>query len=165
MRFELTTVSLATRGSTTELHSHPWWRNLMGKCPVGKRFLVFEVVNYHTFAVWLEHFLNKLYVQWMFLIGVLCGLVIKDEVEANLIGLINHITMAACHSATVIMQYPRAGFEEFFRASKQGLGGAGLVRFRPENNYMGEHGRTIWEAKLWGNLFDKWGLPSRGVSL
>ncbi len=125
----------------------------MGKRPVGKRFLVFEVVDQCAFAVWLEHFLNKLYVQWMFLIGVLCGLVIKDEVEANLIGLINHITMAACHSATVIMQYPRAGFEEFFRASKQGLGGAGLVRFRPENNYVGEHGQDDMGGQTAGQSF------------
>ena len=78
MRFELTTVSLATRGSTTELHSHPWWRNLMGKRPVGKRFLVFEVVDCHAFAVWLEHFLYKLNVQRMFLIGVLRIFVLKN---------------------------------------------------------------------------------------
>ena len=72
----------------------------------------------------------------MFLIGVLRGLVVKDEVEANLIGLVNHITVTAGHPATVIMQYAGAGLEVFFRASKQGLGCAGLVRFRPENNYM-----------------------------
>ena len=80
MRFELTTVSLATRGSTTELHSHRWWRNLMGKRLVGKRFLVLEIVNHHTFAVGLENFLYKLHVQRMILIGVLRGLVLKDQV-------------------------------------------------------------------------------------
>ena len=153
MRFELTTVSLATRGSTTELHSHPWWRNLMGKRPVGKRFLVFEVVNYHTFAVWLEHFLDKLHVQRMFLIGVLLGLVLKNEVEGDLIGLVDHITVAAGHSATVIMLHAGAGFEVFFRASKQGLGGAGLVRFRRENNYVGEHGQDDMGGQTAGQSF------------
>ena len=33
MRFELTTVSLATRGSTTELHSHRWWSKSYGQTP------------------------------------------------------------------------------------------------------------------------------------
>ena len=113
----------------------------MGKRPVGKRILVFEIVNQPAFAVWLEHFLNKLHVQRMFLIGVLRSLVVKDEVEANLIGLVNHITVTAGHPATVIMQYAGAGLEVFFRAIKQGFGCTGLVRFRPENNYVGEHGR------------------------
>ncbi len=79
MRFELTTVSLATRGSTTELHSHRWLAlSLMGERLVGKRILVFEIVDRHAFAVWLEHFLNKLHVQRMFLVGVLRGLVLKN---------------------------------------------------------------------------------------
>ena len=113
----------------------------MGKRPVGKRILVFEIVYQRAFTVGLEHFLNKLNVQRMFLIGVLRGLVLKNEVEANLIGLVDHITVAAGHSATVIMQYAGAGLEVFFRAGKQGLGGIGLIRFRPENNYVGEHER------------------------
>ena len=59
-----------------------------------------------------------------------------------MIGLVNHVTMTAGHSAAVIMQYAGAGLEIFFRAGKQGLGGIGLIRFRPENNYVGEHGRN-----------------------
>ena len=79
MRFELTTVSLATRGSTTELHSHRWLvLSLMGKRPVGKRILVFEIVDQHAFAVGLEHFLNELNMQRVFLIGILRCLVFKD---------------------------------------------------------------------------------------
>ena len=113
----------------------------MGKRPVGKRFLVFEVVDQCAFTVWLENFLNKLHVQRMFLIGVLRGLVFKDEVEANLIGLVDHITVAAGHPAAVIMLHAGAGLEVFFRTSKQGLGSVGLVRFRPENDYVGEHGQ------------------------
>ena len=119
----------------------------MGKRPVGKRFLVFEVVDQCAFAVWLENFLNKLNVQRMLLISVLRGLVFKDEVEANLIGLVDHITVAAGHPAAVIMLHAGAGFEVFFRAGKQGLGGVGLVRFRPENDYMGEHGRDDMGGK------------------
>ena len=79
MRFELTTVSLATRGSTTELHSHRWLAlSLMGERLVGKRILVFEIVDYHAFAVGLEHFLNKLHVQRVFLVGVLRSLILKN---------------------------------------------------------------------------------------
>ena len=125
----------------------------MGKRPVGKRFLVFEVVDQYAFAVWLENFLNKLHVQRMFLIGVLRGLVFKVEVEANLIGLVDHITVAAGHPAAVIMLHAGAGFEVFFRASKQGLGGAGLVRFRPENNYVGEHGQDDMGGQTAGQSF------------
>ena len=113
----------------------------MGKRPVGKRFLVFEVVDQCAFAVGLENFFNKLHVQRMLLIGVLRGLVIKEEVEANLVGLVDHITVAAGHSATVVMLHTGAGLEVFFSASKQGLSSVGLVRFRPENDYVGEHGR------------------------
>ena len=79
MRFELTTVSLATRGSTTELHSHRWLvLSLMGKRPVGKRILVFEIVDHHAFAVGFEHFLNELHMQRVLLIGILRCLVLKD---------------------------------------------------------------------------------------
>ena len=113
----------------------------MGKRLVGKRFLFFEVVDQCAFAVGLENFFNKLHVQRMFLIGVLRGLVLKDEIEANLVGLVDHITVTAGHSAAVIMQYAGAGLEVFFRAGKEGLSGIGLIRFRPENNYVGEHER------------------------
>ena len=113
----------------------------MGKRSVGKRFLVFEIVYQRAFAVWLENFLNKLHVQRMFLIGVLRGLVFENEVEGNLIGLVNHIAITAGHPATVIMQYTGARLEIFFRASKEGLSGTSLIRFRPENDYVGEHGQ------------------------
>ena len=113
----------------------------MGKRPVGKRILVFEIVDQRAFAVGLEHFLDKLHVQRMFLIGVLLGLVLKNEVEGDLIGLVDHITVASGHSAAVIMLYAGTGLEVFFSASKQGLSSVGLVRFRPENDYVGEHGR------------------------
>ena len=113
----------------------------MGKRPVGKRILVFEIVDHHAFAVGLEHFLNKLHVQRMFLIGILRCLVLKHKVKSDLVRLIYHITVTAGHSATVIMLHAGAGLEVFFRAGKQGLGGIGQVRFRPENNYVGEHER------------------------
>ena len=116
-------------------------------------FLVFEIVYQCAFAVWLENFLNKLHVQRMLLIGILRGLVFKDEVEANLIGLVDHITVAAGHPATVIMLHAGAGPEVFFSASKQGLGGAGLVRFRPENNYVGEHGQDDMGGQTAGQSF------------
>ena len=125
----------------------------MGKRLVGKRFLVLEIVNHHAFAVGLENFLNKLHVQRMLLIGILRGLVFKDEVEANLIGLVDHITVAAGHPAAVIMLHAGAGLEVFFSASKQGLGGAGLVRFRPENNYVGEHGQDDMGGQTAGQSF------------
>jgi len=52
--------------------------SLMGKRPVGKRILVFEIVDHHAFAVGLEHFLNKLHVQRVFLVGVLRSLILKN---------------------------------------------------------------------------------------
>ena len=125
----------------------------MGKRPVGKRFLVFEIVDQCAFAVWLENFLNKLHVQRMLLIGILRGLVFKDEVEGDLIGLVDHITVASGHSATVIMLYAGTGPEIFFGAGKQGLGGIGLVRFRPENNYVGEHGQDDMGGQTAGQSF------------
>ena len=125
----------------------------MGKRPVGKRILVFEIVDQRAFAVWLEHFLDKLHVQRMFLIDVLLGLVLKNKVEGDLIGLVDHITVAAGHPATVIMLHAGAGPEVFFSASKQGLGGAGLVRFRPENNYVGEHGQDDMGGQTAGQSF------------
>jgi hypothetical protein len=53
--------------------------------------------------------------------------------------LVNHVTVAVGHPATVVMQHAGTGFEIFFRTGKKSLGGIGLIGFRPENDYVGEH--------------------------
>ena len=100
----------------------------------GKRFLVFKVVDHHAFAAGFEDFFNKVHVQGVLLIGVLRGFVLKHEVQCNLVGLINHITVAGDHFPAVIMQYARAGLEVLLGAGQQFLGGIGHIGFGPEND-------------------------------
>ena len=136
MRFELTTVSLATRGSTTELHSHPWWRNHMYRCSVGKWILVLEVVNDHAITAGLEDLFHKCHMQGVRLISILRDFVFKNKIQRNLIGLIDHVPMAAGHFAAVIVQHAGTGLEVFFSAGKKLCGGVGDIGLGPENNYV-----------------------------
>ena len=108
----------------------------MSNWPLGKRILAFKVVNDHALATDLEDFFHKLHVQWMRLIGVLRGSVFKNKVQCDLIRLINHITMAAGHLPTMIMQHSRAGLEIFFGPSEELFGGIGDARLDPENYYV-----------------------------
>ena len=100
----------------------------------GKRFLVLEIVDHHAFAAGFEDFFHKVHVQRVLLIGVLRGFVLKHEVQCNLVGLINHITVAGDHFSAVIMQYARAGLEVLLGAGQQFLGGIGHIGFGPEND-------------------------------
>ena len=111
-------------------------RDSIGKSLIGKWILAFEVINDHTFAACLEDFFHKLYVQRMCLICILHGSVFKNQVKGNLVRLIDHITMAAGHLATVIMQHARARLEILFCAGEELLGGVGDIGFGPENNYV-----------------------------
>jgi len=111
-------------------------RDSIGKSMLGKWILAFEVINDHTFAACLEDFFHKLYVQRMCLICILHGSVFKNQVKGNLVRLIDHITMAAGHLATVIMQHARARLEILFCAGEELLGGVGDIGFGPENNYV-----------------------------
>ena len=111
-------------------------RDSIGKSMLGKWILAFEVINDHTFAACLEDFFHKLYVQRMCLIYILRGSVFKNKVKGNLVRLIDHITMAAGHLATVIMQHARARLEILFCAGEELLGGVGDIGFGPENNYV-----------------------------
>ena len=100
----------------------------------GKRILVLEIVDHHTIAAGFEDFFHKVYVQRVLLIGVLRGFILKYEVQRDLIGLIDHITVAGGHFAAVIMQNTRAGLEILLGAGQQLLSGIGHVRFGPEND-------------------------------
>ena len=100
----------------------------------GKRILVLEIVDHYAFAAGFEDFFNKVHVQGVLLIGVLRGFVLKHEVQCNLVGLINHITVAGDHFPAVIMQYARAGLEVLLGAGQQFLGGIGHIGFGPEND-------------------------------
>ena len=100
----------------------------------GKRFLVLEIVDHHSFAAGFEDFFHKVHVQGVLLIGVLRGFVLKHEVQRHLVGLINHITVAGDHFPAVIMQYTRAGLEVLLCAGQQFLGGIGHIGFGPEND-------------------------------
>ena len=111
-------------------------RNSMCKRQLGKRILVFKVVNDHTLAAGLEDFFHKFHMQGMRLVGVLRGSVFKNKVQCDLIRLINHITMAAGHLAAMIMQHSGAGLEIFFGPSEELFGGVGDVGLGPENNYV-----------------------------
>ena len=108
----------------------------MGKDLLGKWILAFKVVNDHALATGLEDFFHKFHVQGMRLIGVLRGSVFKNKVQCDLIRLINHITMAAGHLATMIMQHAGAGLEVFFGSGKELLGGVEDIGLGPENYYM-----------------------------
>ena len=108
----------------------------MGKDLLGKWILAFKVVNDHALATGLEDFFHKFHMQGMRLVGVLRGSVFKNKVQCDLIRLINHITMAAGHLATMIMQHARAGLEVFFGSGKELLGGVGDIGLGPENYYM-----------------------------
>ena len=108
----------------------------MGKDLLGKRILVFEIVNHHTLAAGLEDFFHKFHVQGMRLVGVLRGSVFKNKVQCDLIRLINHITMAAGHLAAMIMQHAGAGLEIFFGPSEELFGGVGDAGLGPENYYV-----------------------------
>ena len=108
----------------------------MGNRPLGKRILAFKIVNHHALATGLEDFFHKFHVQGMRLVGVLRGSVFKNKVQCDLIRLINHITMAAGHLATMIMQHAGAGLEVFFGSGKELLGGVGDIGLGPENYYM-----------------------------
>ena len=108
----------------------------MGKDLLGKWILAFKVVNDHALATGFEDFFHKFHMQGMRLVGVLRGSVFKNKVQCDLIRLINHITMAAGHLATMIMQHAGAGLEVFFGSGKELLGGVGDIGFGPENNYM-----------------------------
>ena len=105
----------------------------------GKWFLALEIINDHPFATRFEDVFDKLNVQWMLLVCVLCRLVLKDKVQRYLIGLIDHITVAFSHLATMIMHYSWAGFKIFFCSCEQFFGGIRYIRFGPENDYMGKH--------------------------
>lgn len=100
----------------------------------GKRILVLEIVDHHAFAAGFKDFFHKVHVQRVLLIGVLRGFVLKHEVQCNLVGLINHITVAGDHFPAVIMQYARAGLEVLLCAGQQFLGGIGYIGFGPEND-------------------------------
>lgn len=100
----------------------------------GKRFLVLEIVDHHPFAAGFEDFFDKVHMQGVRLIGILRGLILKHEVQRDLIGLIHHITVAGGHFAAVIMQNTRAGLEILLGAGQQLLSGIGHVRFGPEND-------------------------------
>ena len=108
----------------------------MGKDLLGKWILAFKVVNDHALATGLEDFFHKFHMQGMRLVGVLRGSVFKNKVQCDLIRLINHITMAAGHLATMIMQHAGAGLEVFFGSGKELLGGVGDIGLGPENYYM-----------------------------
>ena len=100
----------------------------------GKRILVLEIVDHHAFAAGFEDFFHKVHVQRVLLIGVLRGFVLKHDVQCNLVGLINYITVAGGHFPAVIMQYARAGLEVLLCAGQQFLGGIGHIGFGPEND-------------------------------
>ena len=108
----------------------------MGNWPLGKRILVFEIVNDHALATGLEDFFHKFHMQGMRLVGVLRGSVFKNKVQCDLIRLINHITMAAGHLAAMIMQHSGTGLEIFSGPSEELFGGVGDVGLGPENNYV-----------------------------
>ena len=108
----------------------------MGNRPLGKRILAFKIVNHHALATGLEDFFHKFHVQGMRLVGVLRGSVFKNKVQCDLIRLINHITMAAGHLATMIMQHAGAGLEIFFGPSEELFGGVGDAGLGPENYYV-----------------------------
>ncbi len=112
-----------------------------GRARDGKRILGGEVVHDHAVAVGLEDFFHKLDVQRVILIGILRGLVLKDEVQADLIRLIHHVAMARRHLAAVIVQYAGAGLEVLLGAGEEFLGGIGHVGLGPENDDVGKHGR------------------------
>ena len=105
----------------------------------GKRILALEIVDHHAFAAGFEDFFHKVHVQRVLLIGVLRGFVLKHEVQCNLVGLINHITVAFSHFAAMIVHYARAGLEIFFSSGEQFFGGIRYIRFGPENDYVGKH--------------------------
>ena len=123
-------------------------QGLEGGLPVGDDTVAPKITLIRT-ASWdqadqaardlVEDVFDKLNVQWMLLISVLCSPVLKDKVQRHLIGLINHITVAFSHFATMIVHYARAGLEIFFSSGEQFFGGIRYIRFGPENDYMGKH--------------------------
>ena len=105
----------------------------------GKWFLALKIINDYPFTTRFEDVFDKLNVQWMLLISVLCSPVLEDKVQRHLIGLINHITVAFSHFAAMIVHYARAGLEIFFSSGEQFFGGIRYIRFGPENDYVGKH--------------------------
>jgi hypothetical protein len=130
----------------------------------GKRILALEIVDHHSGAVGLENFFHKLQVARVFLVNILRGLVIKNQVQRHLIGLVHHIPMAAGHRAAVIV--PQAGnvLEIFLGAGEQFFRGIGHIGFSPKNNNVRKHGRDLKRRPaIQSSLWEKQGLAEQAT--
>ena len=108
----------------------------MSKRTLGKRILVFKIINDHPPAVGLKYFFHKFHVQGMCLVVVLRGSVFKNEVQRNLIRLIDHISVTVSHTTAVVVQYTGAGLEILLGTGKELLSGVRNIGLGPENNYV-----------------------------
>ena len=139
-------------------------RGGFGKRIFGKRILALEIVHHNAGAVGLEHFLHKFQMPRVFLVNILRGFVIKNQIQRYLVGLIHHIPMAARHCAAVIV--PQAGdvLEIFLRAGEQFFRGIGHLGLGPKNNNVRKHNRDlnrryVIESSLW----EKQGLAEQAT--
>ena len=108
----------------------------MSKRTLGKRILVFKIINDHPLAAGLKNFFDKFHVQGMCLVGVLRGSVFKNEVQRNLIRLIDNIPVTVSHTTAVVVQYTGAGLEILLGTGKELLSGVRNIGLGPENNYV-----------------------------
>jgi hypothetical protein len=130
----------------------------------GKRILAFEIVDHHAGAVGLENFFHKLQVARVFLINILRGLVIKNQVQRHLIGLVHHIPMAARHGAAVVVPHAGDVLEIFLRAGQQFFRGISHLGFGPENYNVRKHGRDPKRRRaIESSLWEKQGLAEQAT--
>ena len=112
-----------------------------------------EIVHHDFCANALEHFLNEIDVRRMHLVIVLRFLVREDQIESDLIGLIDHRSVARRHSANVIVKNAGNPFKISIRAFDQFISGFGILRIGPEYNDVGEHSDFLrQQSKLRGSL-------------
>ena len=137
-------------------------RGGFGKRIFGKRILALEIVHYHASTVGLEDFLHKFQMPRVFLINILRGLVIKNQVQRHLVRLINHVPMATRHCATVIVHQAGDVLEIFLRAGEQFFRSIGHLGLSPKNNNVRKHSATLIADMSSNQAFGKnKGLPNK----
>jgi hypothetical protein len=137
-------------------------RGGFGKRIFGKRILALEIVHHHASTVGLEHFLHKFQMPRVFLINILRSFVIKNQIQRYLVGLIDHIPMATCHCAAVIVHQAGDVLEIFLCSGEQFFRGIGHLGLSPKNNNVRKHRRNVNRRyAIESSLWEKQGLAEQ----
>ena len=119
----------------TELRSLPKkWGYFIGTPTVCKAFFrLFEVVNDDAFAVLFEDLLDEINVHWVHLIIILLLLIVEDEIQRDLVGLIDHWAVRSDHFSDMHVLHPWNRAQVLFSPRDELVGRLWVVGVSPEN--------------------------------